>query len=87
MLRKLMIAGVAVAAIAAAAPSAASARPWHGGWHGGSWHGGWHRGWGWGPRFGVYPAYGAYAYGYGCWRPVRVFTPYGPRWRRTWVCG
>jgi hypothetical protein len=92
MLRKLMIAGVAVAAIAAAAPSAASARPWHGGWHGGGWHGGgwhggWHRGWGWGPRFGVYPAYGAYAYGYGCWRPVRVFTPYGPRWRRTWVCG
>jgi hypothetical protein len=95
MLRKLMIAGVAVAAIAAASvPTDVSARPWHGGWHGGGgwlgggWHGGgWRRGWGWGPRFGVYPAFGAYAYGYGCWRPVRVFTPWGPRWRRTWVCG
>jgi|SwirhisoilCB2_FD_contig_31_35556840_length_504_multi_4_in_0_out_0_1 hypothetical protein len=88
MLRKLMIAGVAVAAIAmAAAPTNASARPWGHGWHGGGWHGGWHRGWG-GPRFGFYPGYGAYGYGgYGCWRPVRVFTPYGPRWRRTWVCG
>ena len=27
------------------------------------------------------------AYNYGCYRTVRVFTPYGPRWRRVWVCG
>ena len=41
-----------------------------------------------------YPLYGAGiglglygAYNYGCYRTVRVFTPYGPRWRRVWVCG
>ena len=54
MLRKIMMACVAVTVIAAAAmPTGALARGGHhggGGWHGG-WHGGgWHRGWG-GPRF------------------------------------
>ena len=45
-------------------------------------------------RRGYYPLYGAAiglglygAYNYGCYRTVRVFTPYGPRWRRVWVCG
>ena len=33
--------------------------------------------------YGGYP-YGAYAGG--CWRSVRVGTPYGWRWRRVWVC-
>jgi hypothetical protein len=86
MLRKMMMAAVAAATIAVVAvPTEASAR-WHGG---GGWHGGgWHHGWGGGFRgFGYYPyAYGAYgAYG-GCYRPVRVWTPWGPRWRRTFVC-
>ena len=43
MLRKIMMAAVAAAAIAVvAAPTEASAR-WHGGggWHGGGWHHGW----------------------------------------------
>jgi hypothetical protein len=89
MFRKIMIACVAVAAIAASAPTTAEAR-WG---HGGGWHGGWHGGgWGWGgPRF--YGGYGGgyYPYAYGgypsCYRSVRVYTPYGPRWRRVWVCG
>lgn len=93
MLRKIIIGCATVIAIAAAAaPTTAEAR-WHGGggWHGGGWHGGgyYRGGWGWGgPRFyggGYYP-YGGYAYG-GCYRTARVFTPYGPRWRRVWVCG
>ena len=78
-------------------------RHWGGGghWHGhrGHWHGG---GWGWGwpaaaVGFGIgygaaYYGAGYYGYGYpyyagGCWRSVRVGTPYGWRWRRVWVCG
>ena len=96
MFRKIMFALVALATIGAAAvPSAAQAR---GGWRGGG--RGWGRGWGWGPAVGVgiglglaagYPYYGGgyYGYGpgpYGCWRTVRVGTPYGWRWRRVWVC-
>jgi hypothetical protein len=56
MLRKIMMACVAVTVVAAAAmPTGALARGWH---HGGGWHGGWHRGWG-GLRFygAFYPAY------------------------------
>ena len=100
MLRKLMMTCVAAATIAVVAmPTEASARwrggGWHGGgWHGGGWHGGgWHGGWrGYGFRRGYYPLYGAGigmgVYGaYSCIRTVRVFTPYGPRWRRVWVCG
>ena len=94
MLRKIMFALVALATVGAAAvPSTAQAR---GGWRGGR---GW--GWG-GAAVGLglglglaagYPYYGGYggyyAYGpgpYGCWRTVRVGTPYGWRWRRVWVC-
>jgi hypothetical protein len=103
MLRKIMMACVATVAIAVAAlPTDASARGgWHGGgghgWHGGGWHGGWHggyRGYGYGYRRGYYPLYGAAvglglygAYNYGCYRNVRVRTPYGRVWRRVWVCG
>ena len=70
-----------------------------GGYHGGGFYrGGYgyrgygYRGYGW--RRGYYPLYGAAvglglygAYNYGCYRTVRVFTPYGPTWRRVWVCG
>ena len=92
MLRKIVIACVAIAAIAAVvAPTSADAR-----WRGGGWHGGYHRGWGPAVGFGLglgagyayggYPYGGYYGYGGGCYRPVRVYTPYGPRWRRVWVC-
>ena len=96
MLRKLLIASL-IAAAAIAVPTAASARGGHGGhggWHGGGghWHGGGWRGGGfyrgfYGAGIGLYAA-PYYAYnGYGCWRTVRVGTPYGWRWRRVWVCG
>jgi hypothetical protein len=70
------------------------------GWGGRGWGGrGW--GWGPAVGVGIglglaagYPYYGGgyYGYGgygpgpYGCWRTVRVGTPYGWRWRRLWVC-
>jgi hypothetical protein len=54
--------------------------------------GGWgYRGYGYRgyyPYYGVGLGLGLYgAYAYGCYRTVRVFTPYGPRLRRVWVCG
>jgi hypothetical protein len=59
-----------------------------GGFHGGGFHGGFHggfrRGFG-GARLGFYPYYSGYSYG--CYRPVTVLTPFGPRVRRVWVCG
>jgi hypothetical protein len=99
MLRKMLMACVAAAVIALlAVPTDASARGrggggggFHGGggFRGGGFHGGGFRG-----GRGYYPLYGAGiglglygAYNYGCYRTVRVFTPYGPRWRRVWVCG
>src|SRR5258708_4077323 len=93
MFRKIMFALLALATIGAAAvPSTAQARGgWgggRGGWGGGRGWGG--RGFGWGAvGVGVglglaagYPYYGGgyYGYGpgpYGCWRTVRVGTPYG----------
>ncbi len=81
MSRKIMLGLMASAAIAMvgmlAIPTDASAR---GGWRGG--HGGWHGGY----RGGYYRGYGYYGYGYpyaypayasGCYRNVRVATPYG----------
>lgn len=74
-------------------PGSASAR----GFRGGGFRGG--RGWG-GPAVGLgiglglagagyyggyYGGYPAYGYG-GCWRRTVVYTPYGPRARRVWVC-
>jgi hypothetical protein len=101
MVRKMLMACVAAAAIALlAVPTDASARGRGGGGGGGGFHGGggfrgggFHGGGFRGGR-GYYPLYGAGiglglygAYNYGCYRTVRVFTPYGPRWRRVWVCG
>ena len=87
MLRKVMLACVAVAAMATVAipMDDASARGRGGGGHrgGGFHHGGGFRGGFYGPGIGFYP-YGAY--GVGCYRTVRVITPYGPRLRRVWVC-
>jgi hypothetical protein len=101
MFRKIMFAVVALATIGAAAlPSTAQARGWGRG--GGGWGRGRGWGWGPAVGVGIglglaggYPAYGGgyYGYGggygagpYGCWRTVRVGTPYGWRWRRLWVC-
>jgi hypothetical protein len=81
MLRKLSLVAVAAASLAVAALAPTSASAWGGhGWHGG-WHGG---GFGWGgPRVfigGPAYAYGAYGYG-GCYVRRLVPTPWGPRWR------
>jgi hypothetical protein len=101
MFRKIMFAVVALATIGAAAlPSTAQARGWGRG--GGGWGRGRGWGWGPAVGVGIglglaggYSAYGGgyYGYGggygagpYGCWRTVRVGTPYGWRWRRLWVC-
>lgn len=86
MLKKIAMVLVAIATLGAAAiPTTASARGWGrgGGWGGRGFYG---RGYGWGYRGGYYPAYGYGVYG-GCWRSVRSFGPYGPVWRRVWVCG
>ena len=93
MLRKILLTGLAAVLVAVVAlPTEASARGHgggaHGGFHGGGFHGGgFHRGFG-GAGLGFYPYYGGYSYGaYDCYRPVTVYTPYGPRVRRVWVCG
>jgi hypothetical protein len=91
MLRKIVIVCFAIAAVVggAIAPTPASARGFRGGgFRGGGFRGGFGRGFGRGIGFGVLPYAVAPYYGYtGCYRTVRVFTPYGPRWRRVWVCG
>jgi hypothetical protein len=74
-------------ALATAVPTVASAqhhRAWHGGhWGGGHWRGGFWRG----PRITFGLGFGAPYYAYGsCYRLHRVWTPYGWRWRRGWVC-
>ena len=75
MLRKLSLVAVAAASLAVAALAPTSASAWGGhGWHGGG------GGWG-GPRFFVGgPAYYGYGYG-GCYVRRLVPTPWGPRWR------
>jgi hypothetical protein len=89
MWRRLMIVCVAIAAVCggALAPTTVSARGRGGGgrgWGGRGWGGrGFYRGVGVGIYPYAYPYYGPY----GCYRTVRVFTPYGPRLRRVWVCG
>lgn len=71
LFRKSLLAIVTVASvIGAGAVAPAAAHGW-GGWD----RGGWDRGWG-GPRHHHW-------YRERCWieqRPVRVFTPWGPRW-------
>ena len=89
MFHKIMIGLVAGAAIVVTAmPSDVYARGGHGGWRGGGWHGG-YGGW----RGGGFRGYGfgyygySYPYAYGCYRTVRVATPFGWRLQRVWVCG
>jgi hypothetical protein len=102
MLRRFIIAIATVAALGISfGATDASAREghWHGG-GGGHWHGG--GGWGIGAGllggaliggmlaspyyYGYGPYYGYDPYYAGCYRTVRVRTPYGLRWRRLWVC-
>lgn len=85
MLRKLALALIASASLAAVAlaPSAASAKPFGGGW-GGGWGGGFHHHHHWGHGFGI-----GYIGGYdddGCYETRRVMTPFGPRLRTINVC-
>ena len=99
--RKLLFAGATVAIVATAfAPTEASAH-WRGhrgygysgaaiglglglGLAGAGYYGG---GYGYAP-YGYYGGgYPAYGYGGGCWRRTVVYTPYGPRTRRIWICG
>jgi hypothetical protein len=89
MLRKTLIALAATAALSMGVATDASARGMHmhghvGGW--GGWHGHHHGGFFRGPRFfaGPFLSYGYYD---PCYRPVRVWTPWGWRFRRVWVCG
>ena len=89
MLRKIVIACFALAAVVGGtlAPTTASARGFRGGGgRGGSFYrGGYGRGYGYG--FGLPLVAAPYYYGGGsCYRTVRVFTPYGPRFRSVWVC-
>jgi hypothetical protein len=94
MLRRIVIVCFAIAAVVggAMAPTAASARGFRGGGGGGFRGGGFRgggfgRGFGYGVGLGVLPYAVAPYYGYtGCYRTVRVYTPYGPRLRRVWVC-
>jgi len=94
MLRKIVIVCFAIAAVVggALAPTAAFARGGRGGGgFRGGYRGGYGRGYGRGFGFGVLPFVAATPYYYGgygggCYRTVRVYTPYGPRFRRTWVC-
>jgi len=74
MIRKLVLALAATAAIGAAAfsPTAASAH-----WHGHFWHG----------SYGYYGYGPTYVGGPDCYRVKRlVGTPFGLRWRRVLVC-
>ena len=96
--RKMLLAAAAVTVVGATfSPTEASARyRGRGGYgYGGAAIGlglglgiagaGYYGGGGYGYYGGGYPAYGP-GYG-GCWRRQVVYTPYGPRARRVWVCG
>ena len=75
MLRKLITAFAAIAALGAAAIPISASAYWHGGWRGPPWG-----------YYGVPYGYGPGPYYAGCYRNARVWTPYGWRWRRAWVC-
>ena len=77
MLRKaaFVLAAAAMLALPIVTATDASARYWHHGWHHGYWHHG-YRAWAWAPP----------VFGHGCWRTRRVWTPFGWRWRRVYVC-
>ncbi len=86
MLRRTMIALLAVAAFGVGLPAAAFARDHHGGWRGGYGYG-W--GLGYGP-WGYYPPYYdgyPHPYGNGCYEVrQRVLKPYGWAVRRISIC-
>ena len=93
-LRKMLLVVAALAGAVTFVPTAASARGFRGG-RGFGWGGpaiGLGIGLGlagagyYGGYYGGGPAYGYGGYG-GCWRRTVVYTPYGPRARRVWVCG
>jgi hypothetical protein len=86
-LRKLLLIVAAIAGVAIAfAPTGAFAR----GGRGGGGRGGGGRGFSRGRGFvrgGIgLGLVGAGIVGASCWRTVAVATPYGPRYRRVWVC-
>jgi hypothetical protein len=90
MLRRIVIAVAAAATIGVGASTGALAAP-HGDHFGGRFDGGHFGHFGGGPGFsfgfGVSPGY-AYDYDYdGCYRLHRVWTPWGWRLRRVYVCG
>ena len=93
--RKIVVIVAAMAGAITFAPSSASARGFRGGGRGWGWGGpaiGLGIGLGiagagyYGGYYGGGPGYGYGGYG-GCWRRTVVYTPYGPRARRLWVCG
>ena len=90
-MRKTLFAAGAALMLALSVPSVANAqRHWGGGW-GGGWHGGWHgfhRGFV-GPRFGFHRGFVGPRFGFAfasCSVVRRVWTPFGWRWHRIWVC-
>ena len=82
--RKILLVIAAIVGVAVGfAPTDASARGVRGGGRGYVGRGyGRGRGVGWGVGLGVVGVGVAAT----CWRSVYVNTPYGPRWRRVWVC-
>jgi hypothetical protein len=102
MVRKSIIAFATAAALGAAVIPTGASAAWHGGFHGGhGFHGGFHPGFHPGfrhfgfrhhdrffvrDRFFFGPSF-AFVDGPGCVRVRRVWTPWGWRWRRIWVCG
>jgi hypothetical protein len=86
MLRKFMIALAAAGTLGVVATTGALAEPHFGHFgHFGHWGG---PGPGFGLRFGVSPGYAYDDYGYdSCWRVHRVWTPFGWRLHRAYVCG
>jgi hypothetical protein len=93
MIRKVLLALGTAAALAISVPTVAGAAPhghFGGGHFGGGHFGGGHFGGGglsFGFGIGAPYSYGyGYGYGYGCSELRRVWTPYGLRWHRVWVC-
>jgi hypothetical protein len=94
MIRKVLLALGTAAALAISVPTVADAAHFGGGHFGGGHFGGGRGfgGGGFGFGFGIGAPYafaGPYDYGYGgygCRELRRVWTPFGWRWHRVWVC-
>jgi hypothetical protein len=89
MIKKVLLVLGTAAALAISVPTVAGAGP-HGHFGGGHFGGG-HFGGGPGLSLGFgigapYAYAGSYGYGYGCSERRRVWTPYGWRLHRVWVC-